>query len=189
MLVNVAANHLVSGKPARRFGNGHPNIVPYRTFEAKDGSIAIAVGNDTQFAKFAACLNKEEWAADTRFTKNADRVINRQLIDQEIQNVIANKTVTEWLEKLLSSDIPASAVNSVESALADEQTIANDMVVNIEHSEAGTLKMLGVPYKFSDTPAQIDKAPPLLGEDNNDVLSSLGYDEEYIKELHTKNVI
>ena len=107
----------------------------------------------------------------------------------EIQNVIANKTVTEWLEKLLSSDIPASAVNSVESALADEQTIANDMVVNIEHSEAGTLKMLGVPYKFSDTPAQIDKAPPLLGEDNNDVLSSLGYDEEYIKDLHTKNVI
>ena len=87
MLVNVAANHLVSGKPARRFGNGHPNIVPYRTFEAKDGSIAIAVGNDTQFAKFAACLNKEEWATDTRFTKNADRVINRQLIDQEIQNV------------------------------------------------------------------------------------------------------
>ena len=134
-------------------------------------------------------MNKEEWATDTKFTKNADRVINRQLIDQEIQNVIANKTVTEWLEKLLSSDIPASAVNSVESALADEQTIANDMVVNIEHSEAGTLKMLGVPYKFPDTPAQIDKAPPLLGEDNNDVLSSLGYDEEYIKELHTKNVI
>ena len=189
MLVNVAANHLVSGKPARRFGNGHPNIVPYRTFEAKDGSIAIAVGNDTQFAKFAACLNKKEWATDTRFTKNADRVVNRQLIDQEIQNVIAGKTVTEWLEKLLSSDIPASAVNSVESALADEQTIANDMVVNIEHSEAGTLKMLGVPYKFSDTPAKIDKAPPLLGEDNNNVLSSLGYDEEYIKELHTKNVI
>ena len=89
----------------------------------------------------------------------------------------------------MSSDIPASAVNSVESALADEQTIANDMVVNIEHSEAGTLKMLGVPYKFSDTPAQIDKAPPLLGEDNNDVLASLGYDEEYIKDLHTKNVI
>ena len=83
-------------------------------------------------------MNKEEWATDTRFTKNADRVISRQLIDQEIQNVIANKTVKEWLEKLLSSDIPASAVNSVESALADEQTIANDMVVDIEHSEMNT---------------------------------------------------
>ena len=103
--------------------------------------------------------------------------------------LLQTKQLQNGLEKLLSSDIPASAVNSVESALADEQTIANDMVVNIEHSEAGTLKMLGVPYKFSDTPAQIDKAPPLLGEDNNDVLASLGYDEEYIKDLHTKNVI
>jgi succinate--hydroxymethylglutarate CoA-transferase len=91
MLVNVAANHLVSGKPARRFGNGHPNIVPYRTFDAIDGSIAIAVGNDIQFAKFASCLGRDDWAKDKRFIKNADRVINRSIIDKEIQDVISTK--------------------------------------------------------------------------------------------------
>lgn len=189
MLVNVAANHLVSGKPARRFGNGHPNIVPYRTFDAIDGSIAIAVGNDMQFAKFASCLGRDDWAKDKRFIKNADRVINRSLIDKEIQDVIGTKKVNEWLEKLLSSNIPASAVNSVESALSDEQTIANDMVVSVNHSEAGVLKMLGVPYRFSDTPATINKAPPLLGEDNREILQSIGYDNDQIDSLIKSEVI
>jgi crotonobetainyl-CoA:carnitine CoA-transferase CaiB-like acyl-CoA transferase len=189
MLVNVAANHLVSGKPARRFGNGHPNIVPYRTFDAIDGSIAIAVGNDMQFAKFASCLGRDDWAKDKRFIKNADRVINRSLIDKEIQDVIGTKKVEEWLEKLLSSNIPASAVNSVESALSDEQTIANDMVVSVNHSEAGVLKMLGVPYRFSDTPATINKAPPLLGEDNREILQSIGYDNDQIDSLINSEVI
>jgi len=189
MLVNVAANHLVSGKPARRFGNGHPNIVPYRTFDAIDGSIAIAVGNDIQFAKFASCLGRDDWAKDKRFIKNADRVINRSLIDKEIQDVIGTKNVDEWLEKLLNSNIPASAVNSVESALSDEQTIANDMVVSVNHSEAGVLKMLGVPYRFSDTPATINKAPPLLGEDNREILQSIGYDNDQIDSLIKSEVI
>ena len=189
MLVNVAANHLVSGKPARRFGNGHPNIVPYRTFDAIDGSIAIAVGNDMQFAKFASCLGRDYWAKDKRFIKNADRVINRSLIDKEIQDVIGTKKVEEWLEKLLSSNIPASAVNSVESALSDEQTLANDMVVSVNHSEAGVLKMLGVPYRFSDTPATINKAPPLLGEDNKEILQSIGYDNDQIDSLIKSEVI
>ena len=189
MLVNVAANHLVSGKPARRFGNGHPNIVPYRTFDAIDGSIAIAVGNDMQFAKFASCLGRDDWAKDKRFIKNADRVINRSLIDKEIQDVIGTKNVDEWLEKLLNSNIPASAVNSVESALSDEQTIANDMVVSVNHSEAGVLKMLGVPYRFSDTPATINKAPPLLGEDNKEILQSIGYDNDQIDSLIKSEVI
>lgn len=189
MLVNVAANHLVSGKPARRFGNGHPNIVPYRTFDAIDGSIAIAVGNDMQFAKFASCLGRDDWAIDKRFIKNADRVINRSLIDKEIQDVIGTKKVEDWLEKLLSSNIPASAVNSVESALSDEQTIANDMVVSVNHSEAGVLKMLGVPYRFSDTPATINKAPPLLGEDNREILQSIGYDNDQIDSLIKSEVI
>ena len=189
MLVNVAANHLVSGKPARRFGNGHPNIVPYRTFDAIDGSIAIAVGNDIQFAKFASCLGRDDWAKDKRFIKNADRVINRSLIDKEIQDVIGTKKVDEWLEKLLNSNIPASAVNSVESALSDEQTIANDMVVSVNHSEAGVLKMLGVPYRFSDTPATINKAPPLLGEDNREILQSIGYDNVQIDLLIKSEVI
>ncbi|MFQ3360751.1 MAG: succinate--hydroxymethylglutarate CoA-transferase [Alphaproteobacteria bacterium] len=189
MLINVAANNLVSGKPARRFGNGHPNIVPYRTFEALDGSIAVAVGNDTQFARLSICLGKPEWAQDDRFIKNSDRVVNRDIIDQEIQNIIGTKTAEEWIKKLLESDIPASMVNTVENALKDEQTLANDMVVEIEHPVAGTLKMLGVPYKFSDTPATVDLAPPLLGADTKEILESIGIDDDTLDDYKNRGIV
>jgi crotonobetainyl-CoA:carnitine CoA-transferase CaiB-like acyl-CoA transferase len=190
MLINVAANHLVSGRPARRFGNGHPNIVPYRTFDASDAAIAVAVGNDTQFGRFAACLGHPEWASDRRLVTNADRVVNRELIDGLIQEVIGTRTADEWIEALLAADVPASRVNSVERALADEQTRANDMVVEIDHPAAGALRMLGIPYRFSDTPAGVDLAPPLLGADTDAILGTdLGLDEATITRYREEGVI
>jgi succinate--hydroxymethylglutarate CoA-transferase len=189
MLVNVAANHLVSGKPARRFGNGHPNIVPYRTFDAADTAIAVAVGNDAQFARFSEAIGHSEWACDEKFIKNADRVNNRTEIDGLIQRVIETRTADEWIEILLAFDIPSSRVNSVERALVDEQTLANDMVVEIDHSEAGRLKMLGVPYRFSDTPASVDLAPPLLGADTEEVLDNLGIDAATLSNYRDNGII
>ncbi len=92
MLINVASNHLVSGEKALRFGNSHPNIVPYRTYTAADGEVAIGVGNDRQFAALAAVLEHPEWKDDPRFTRNQDRVNNREVIDREIAAVIAHRT-------------------------------------------------------------------------------------------------
>ena len=189
LLINVAANHLATGRPARRFGNGHPNIVPYRTFAASDAAVAVAVGNDTQFARLAQCLGHGEWAADPRFAKNSDRVANRDLIDGLIQDAIATRSADEWIGALLAADVPASRVNTVERALVDEQTIANDMVVEIDHPAAGALKLLGVPYRFSDTPASVELAPPLLGADTDDVLSGLGFDATAISRLRKDGVI
>jgi len=190
LLINVAANHLASGRPARRFGNGHPNIVPYRTFEAEDAAIAVAVGNDTQFARLAACLGHPGWADDERFAKNADRVGNRETIDGLIQDVIATSTADHWIEVLLAADVPASRVNSVERALSDEQTIANDMVVEIDHPAAGALRMLGIPYRFSDTPAAVELAPPLLGADTDAILSQdLGIDAATIRRYRDAGIV
>lgn len=189
LLINVAANHLVSGRPARRFGNGHPNIVPYRTFDASDAPLAIAIGNDTQFARLARCLGHPEWAENEKFRRNADRVDNRDEIDSLIQEVFATREAAEWIDVLLAADIPASRVNTVEQALADEQTLANDMVVEIDHPEAGRLRMLGVPYRFSDTPATVDLAPPLLGADTDDVLAGLGLDADTIARYRDEGVI
>ncbi len=190
MLINVAANHLATGKPARRFGNGHPNIVPYRTFEASDAAVAVAVGNDAQFARFAECLGYGEWASDERFVKNADRVVNRTIIDGLIQEVIGTNTADHWIKTLLVADVPASRVNSVERALVDEQTLANDMVVEIDHPAAGMMKMLGVPYRFSDTPAGVELAPPLLGADTDDILQNdLGADAATIDRYRKAGVI
>ncbi len=173
MLVNVASNYLVSGKTPQRFGNGHPNIVPYRAFPCADGSIALAVGNDAQFVRLSQCLEHPQWAEDTRFRRNEDRVRNRRTIDDLIAKELSRRTVNDWLEQLRGRAIPCSPINSVDEAIDNEQTRGSEMVVDLEHASAGCLRMLGIPYKFSGTPALIELAPPLLGADTDYVLGEL----------------
>ena len=98
ILANVASNHLVSGEEAARYGNGHPNIVPYRTYAASDGDLALAVGNDRQFAVFAGEVGHPEWAEDSRFATNPERVRNRDLVDEMVGRVIVTRTRAEWVE-------------------------------------------------------------------------------------------
>ena len=190
MLANVAANHLVSGKDAGRFGNGHPNIVPYTAYPTRDDMIAVAVGNDKQFAKFSAVLGKPQWAADARFTKNPDRVGNRAAIDALIKTELQREGADTWIEKLMAVGIPCGRINSVAQALAAPHAIAREMVTTVEHPTAGAVKMLGMPYRFSDTPASIRRAPPTLGQHTEAVLrEELGFSDARINELRAEKVI
>src|SRR5262245_27842462 len=119
LLANVAANHLASGREARRFGNGHPNIVPYTAYPAADGMIAVAVGNDAQFRKFAEVIGHADWGTDTRFARNPDRVANRQMLDSMIASVLERERAEAWIDKLRTVGIPCGRINSVTQALAD----------------------------------------------------------------------
>ena len=190
MLANVAANHLISGKDADRFGNGHPNIVPYTAYPTRDDMIAVAVGNDGQFAKFAAVLGHAEWATDPRFIKNPDRVGNRDALDKLIKAELKREGAESWIEKLTVAGIPCGRINSVAQALAAPHAIARDMVTSVEHPTAGNVKMLGIPFRFSDTPASIRRAPPLLGQHTEAVLrEELGFSDARINELRAEKVI
>src|SRR5688572_29929163 len=173
MLANVASNHLVSGRDARRFGNGHPNIVPYTAYPVSDAMIAVAVGNDAQFAKFAALLGKPEWASDMRYAKNPDRVTNRETLDAAIIERLRGDSADAWIERLTAAGIPCGRINSAAQALQDEHTIARDMVRTVQHPTAGDVKMLGIPFRFSDTPASVRRAPPTLGQHTEQVLRDL----------------
>src|SRR6266853_2944959 len=106
MLVNVASNVLVSGRGGGRFGNGHPSIVPYTTYTAKDAMMALAIGNDTQFAKCVAVLGHPEWADDPRFKSNRVRVENRAVIDGLVGEVLARDSADAWLMKLKAAGVP-----------------------------------------------------------------------------------
>lgn len=190
MLANVAANHLISGKDAGRFGNGHPNIVPYTAYPTRDDRIAVAVGNDGQFAKFAAVLGHAAWATDPRFAKNPDRVMNRDALDELIKAELARESAETWIEKLMAAGIPCGRINSVAQALAAPHAIARGMVTEVEHPTAGTVKMLGIPFRFSDTPASIRRAPPLLGQHTEAVLrEELGFSDARINALRAEKVI
>jgi crotonobetainyl-CoA:carnitine CoA-transferase CaiB-like acyl-CoA transferase len=190
MLVNVASNVLVSGSGGGRFGNGHPSIVPYTTYQAKDAMMALAIGNDTQFAKCAAVLGHPEWASDARFATNRARVAHRDLVDGGIAEALAADTADSWIAKLQAVGVPCGRINSVAEALADEQTEARAMIETVVHPTIGDLKLVGMPYKFSGTPASVRRPPPTLGEHTEEILrDELGFDAAAIEVLRRDKVI
>jgi glutaryl-CoA transferase len=190
MLANVASNYLVSGRDARRFGNGHPNIVPYTAYPVQDGMIAVAVGNDAQFAKFASLLGKPEWASDARYARNPDRVANRDPLDAAISEALKRAPAEVWLEKLGATGIPCGRINSVAQALESPHTLAREMVRTVEHPTAGEVKMLGIPFRFSETPASVRRPPPTLGQHTAEILrEKLKLTDERIEALRAEKVI
>jgi succinate---hydroxymethylglutarate CoA-transferase len=190
MLVNVASSYLAAGKEGGRFGNGHPSIVPYTTYRTADQMIALGVGNDAQFARFAAALGRPEWLNDPRFASNRDRVVNRDHMDRAIEDALVGDTADAWLDKLKAAGIPCGRINSVAQAFSDPQTAARAMVETAEHPAAGALKMIGIPFKFAGTPASVRRAPPVLGQHTDEILSGeLGMDTAAIGALRTERVI
>ena len=190
MLINVASNYLTAGRNAGRFGNGHPSIVPYTTYQAADAMIAIGIGNERQFGRVAEVLGHPEWAKDPRFTSNRARVENRDVIDGFINEALSHDDADAWLDKLKAVGVPSGRINSVADALDDPHTTARDMIETVEHSTIGALKMLGIPFKFSDTACSVRRAPPTLGQHNDEILKGeLGLDEKAIAELRQAKVI
>ena len=190
MLINVASNYLTAGRNGGRFGNGHPSIVPYTTYQAADAMVAIGIGNERQFGRVAEVLGHPEWAKDPRFTSNRARVENRDVIDGFINEALSHGDADAWLDKLKAVGVPCGRINSVADALDDPHTTARDMIETVEHSTIGALKMLGIPFKFSDTACSVRRAPPTLGQHNDEILKGeLGLDEKAIAELRQAKVI
>ncbi len=190
VLANVASNYLVAGKEGGRFGNGHPSIVPYTTYPARDGMMAVAVGNDTQFAKFAQAVGRAEWGTDARFAVNKDRVAHRELVDRMITEVLASDSVDAWITKFKAAGVPCGRINSVAQALDDPHTVARRMIETVEHPALGALRLIGTPFKFSATPTSVRRAPPTLGQHTEEILrSELGYDDARIAGLRQDKVI
>jgi crotonobetainyl-CoA:carnitine CoA-transferase CaiB-like acyl-CoA transferase len=185
LLANVASNFLVSEAEARRYGNGHPNIVPYNLFKCGEGSLVISVGNDGQFKQFSECVGHQEWISDSRFAKNAGRVENRDEIERLIEIALSDNSADYWYNALKDSGIPVAVVRTVSQSLTHPQTIENGMVVEMQHSTAGLVKSLGLPITIDDVRGRSENSPPpLLGQHNTEILEGfLGMTQAEIKEL------
>lgn len=190
LLANVGNSHLATGKDARRFGNGHPTIVPYTTFECQDGAIAIAVGNDGQFAKLAELLGRPEWAQDPRFQRNADRVIHRDAIEALVLERTRTWAGEALITALRQSGIPCGRVNTVAQALGDAHTLARRMVMTLQHPAAGDFRTLNAPLRLRDTPVRATRPPPRLGEHTAEILASeLGLSPGQISDLTDRGIV
>jgi crotonobetainyl-CoA:carnitine CoA-transferase CaiB-like acyl-CoA transferase len=152
--------------------------------------MALAVGNDGQFARTAEVLGHPEWADDPRFKTNRARVENRTAVDGMIGDILSRDAADAWLGKLKAVGVPCGRINSVAGALADPQTAARSMVEVAEHPTIGALKMLGIPFKFSETTPNVRRAPPMLGQHTDEILSTeLKLDAGEIARLRQDKVI
>jgi formyl-CoA transferase len=189
-LVNQAHNYFATGAAPDRFGNAHPNIVPYEVFRAKDGYLALAIGTDAQYRRFCELVACPELWQDERFQTNAGRVEHRQTLVPRLQALIERRTLSEWLDLLTENRIPAAPINDIPTLLDDPQVAARQMVQTIEHPTLGEIQQLGPVAKLSQTPAQIHSAPPLLGEHTESILrQELGYNQEEITRLRQAGAI
>lgn len=190
MLANLGANYLVSGKAPGRAGNAHQNIVPYQVFEvapAADGSkdhLILAVGNDSQYAKFCAVANIPELATNPLFAKNRDRVLNRGQLVPILEAVMKTRSKADWLGALEAAKVPCGAINSLAEVFADPQIEARKMVTEWQHPVKDDLKLVSSPMRLSATPVRTDLPPPLLGQHTEEVLRGvLNYSDAKLSEL------
>jgi formyl-CoA transferase len=190
MMATMSHNYLVTGTPPQRIGNAHQNIVPYNVFVCEDGHLILAVGNDSQYAKFCAIAGKPEWAADPRFAKNADRVRNRETLVPLIAAVVRTRTQKAWLDALEPLGIPCGPINRMDQVFADPQIVARGMRKDLRHPLAETVPQVRAPLEFSATPLGYDLPPPLLGEHTAMVLRDrLGMSDDAIAALAARDVI
>jgi crotonobetainyl-CoA:carnitine CoA-transferase CaiB-like acyl-CoA transferase len=182
-LANVGSGYLNTGRQPRRWGNQHPNIVPYQAFRASDGRhFVVTVGTEALWERFCRVLGIETTLArDPRFATNADRVAHREELIPQIEKIFATRPAAHWIEQLRGADIPAGLVQSVEEAIADPQTRARQLVVELEHSRVGRARSIANPARLSATPPTYRMAPPALGEHTRQVLGELGLSPEEIE--------
>lgn len=188
-LANMNMNYLVSGKVPQRQGNAHANIVPYQVFDAADGQFVLAVGNDSQFAKFceaAGCA----FHTDPRFGRNADRVRNRAMLVPLLADVLRKRSVTEWVALLEPLGIPVGPINDLAQVFAHPQVRHRGMRLDLPHPLSGSVPQVASPIKMSATPPSYAAPPPLLGQHTREVLRErLGLSDEELDRLQANGTI
>jgi crotonobetainyl-CoA:carnitine CoA-transferase CaiB-like acyl-CoA transferase len=189
-LANQAMNYLASGNNPQRMGNAHPNIVPYQAFQTRDGYLILAVGNDAQFKRFCDLAGRSDLASDERYTKNSDRVKNREKLIPQLIDIMHSKRSEEWLDQLNAQGIPCGPINNIDQVFANPQVQYRGMQFELQHPAAGSVASVANPIRFSETPVTYDKAPPMLGQHTEAVLSELlELDSIQIEQLRAESII
>src|SRR3712207_5248787 len=163
-LANRGQEYLVSGEDKGRMGNAHPTIVPYQTFDASDKPIAVAVGNNTQFANLCKAIGLEEVAQDERYATNPDRVANREELVEILQREFSKRPADEWVEEIRDAGVPCGPVNALADVFTDEHVLSSGMLREVDHPAAGMLNMLASPVLIGGERLPIRHPPPTLGQ-------------------------
>ena len=173
MLAYQNTNYFATGKPPRRIGNLHPNIVPYQPFRTQDGEVILACGNDNLYRKFCEAAGCAPLAEDPRFVTNGQRVENRAELTRRLQEIFAQRSTHDWVELLEGAGVPNGPINDIAQVFEEPQVKARGIRIEADHPVAGRLPMVASPMRFSATPLEHAVAPPVLGQHTDEILRTL----------------
>ena len=187
---NQILNFWCSGQIPKRWGNAHANISPYEVFPTADGYIILAVGNDGQFARFCQVAGQADLANDPRFRTNPDRVRNRAALVPIVQDLVRQRASRDWLEALEANGVPCGPINDMKTVFEDPQVRHRGLRVDIPHPAGVDVPTVASPMRFSETPVEYDRPPPLLGQHTREVLTAvLGKTDSELDALSAAGVI
>ena len=189
-MANMNTNYLTSGQSPARWGNAHPNIVPYQTFAVADGHIILAVGNDGQFKKFCDAAGCPELSSDPCFATNPARVQHRTVLIPLLAKIMLSRSKADWTALLECAGVPCGPIDTIAQALENPQVRARGMRQEIPHPTAGVVKLVANPIKMSSSTNTHLAHPPLLSEHTDQVLrEKLNFNQAQIDALRAKGII
>ena len=174
---------LATGVAPGPMGSAHPLNGPYQAFQTTDGWITLGAANQKNWLRMLDVLDAPEIADDPRFAENSDRMTFLKELEDLLGAIFAKHSTEDWLARLDAAGVPAGPVLNVNEMHKDPQTVARDMVVEVDHAQVGPVKTLGIPVKFSETPVQVTSSAPVYGQHTREVLSEYGFDEGEIDTL------
>jgi crotonobetainyl-CoA:carnitine CoA-transferase CaiB-like acyl-CoA transferase len=190
LLTYQSGNYFATGVPPMRMGNRHPTIVPYETFAASDGDFVVAVGNDALWRAFCRTIGLDALGQDPRFATNRQRVLGYEELKPAIADRLRTCPRAEWIAALTEAGVPCGSVRDVGEVIEDPQLAARAMVEAVEHATLGTIRVLGVPIKLSETPGGVRTAPPTLGQHTDAILiGDLGFTQDEVVKLRAAGAV
>jgi crotonobetainyl-CoA:carnitine CoA-transferase CaiB-like acyl-CoA transferase len=187
---NQISGYLVSGNIPRRYGNAHPNVVPYQVFPCKDGHIILAIGNDSQFASFCKVAGRPELAEDERFRMMSGRIVNRDVLIPLISDIMRTRGMHEWIGVLEAANVPCGPINNMKQVFEDPQVQHRGLRVDIPTATGVPCPVVASPMRFSETPVEYAVPPPTLGQHTQEILRDLlGKDQQAVTALAAKGIV
>lgn len=189
-LINVASNYLNAGKEAKRWGTEHESIVPYQAFKTKSGYLTVGAGSDLQFRALCTYLKIPAVATDEKFKTNTERVENRIELNDILTKIFTTKTNDEWMTIFDKAPFPVGPINSMAEVFNDRHVREIELVKELPHPVAGSVKLVGPPVVYSGSKNMAQSAPPIMGQHTVEVLKDLlGYDDDKLRYLKEKKII